>query len=144
LKYLLDTNVLKELSRPKPHDNAKAWLSKVDDLDLAISVISVREIAKGIEKKRKTDELVADRLAAAAQQIFTAYEGRIFPVDQKVATVWGGHLGRSDKNIDDVGLAATAQVHGLLVVTRNEEDFASRGVAVLNPFKTPAKLITPA
>jgi len=139
LKYLLDTNILKELSRPKPHDNAKAWLSKVDDLDLAISVISVRETTNGID-----DELVADRLAAAAQQLFTVYEGRIIPVDQKVATVWGGHLGRSDKNIDDVGLAATAQVHGLLVVTRNEEDFVGRGVAVLNPFKTPAKLIIPA
>ena len=139
MKYLLDTNILKELSRPKPHDNAKAWLSKVDDLDLAISVISVRETTNGID-----DELVADRLAAAAQQLFTVYEGRIIPVDQKVATVWGGHLGRSDKNIDDVGLAATAQVHGLLVVTRNEEDFVGRGVAVLNPFKTPAKLIIPA
>lgn len=140
MKYLLYTNVLKELSRPKPHENAKAWLSSVDDWDLAISVLSVREINKGIEKKRKTDAAVADQLAAAAQGIFAAYEGRIIPIDEKVATVCGVHLGRSEKHIDDVGFAATAEVHGLVMVTRNEEDFAGRSVSLLNPFKKPPKI----
>jgi len=141
LKYLLDTNVLKELSRPTPHVNVEAWLSKVDDIDLAISVISVREISKGIEKKRASDEGLANRLAESANRIFSAYDDRIIAIDKSIAVVWGTHLGRSDKNVDDVGLAATAKVHNLVVVTRNEKDFAGREVTILNPFKSPAKLI---
>ena len=52
MKYLLDTMVLKEIGRSVPHENVEAWLATVDDRDLAISAISVREIGKGIEKKR--------------------------------------------------------------------------------------------
>ncbi|MFG1379127.1 type II toxin-antitoxin system VapC family toxin [Xanthobacter autotrophicus] len=142
MKYLLDTNVLKELSRPEPHENVAAWLNSVDDQDLAISVISVREISKGIEKKREAgDVALANELSAAADLIFSAYSGRILPVDEAVARFWGAALGQSDKHVDDTGIAATARVHGLVVVTRNETDFQQRGVAILNPFKNPPKRI---
>jgi predicted nucleic acid-binding protein len=87
LKYLLDTNVLKELSRPTPHENVEAWLSKVDDIDLAVSVISVREISKGIEKKRASDEGLANRLAESAKRIFAAYDDRIISIDGRIAVV---------------------------------------------------------
>jgi len=59
LKYLLDTNVLKEIGKPNPHENVVAWLETVDDADLAISAISVREIWKGIERKRSKDAAFA-------------------------------------------------------------------------------------
>jgi len=52
-------------------------------------------------------------------------------------------LGRSDKNVDDTGLAATAQVNNLVVVARNVADFKSRNVTILDPFKKPAKAVTP-
>lgn len=139
MKYLLDTNVLKEIGRPEPHENVASWLDTIDDTDLAISVISVREISKGIEKKRKTDEAVADMIAKAADAIFAAYQGRILPVDEAVARCWGKMLGQSDKNTDDAGLAATAQVNELVIVTRNVADFQGRSVIILDPFKKPAK-----
>nr|AFR74863.1 PilT protein-like protein [Sinorhizobium sp. M14] len=109
--------------------------------DLAISVISVREISKGIEKKRTTDDVVANAIAKAADAIFAAYQGRILPVDEPVARRWGQMLGQSDKNIDDTGLAATAQVNDLIMVSRNVADFQGRGVTVLDPFKKPARSV---
>ncbi|MBB6305565.1 MULTISPECIES: type II toxin-antitoxin system VapC family toxin [Rhizobium] len=139
MKYLLDTNVLKEIGRPVPHENVAAWLDTVDDTDLAISVISVREISKGIGKKRKTDDAVANEIAKAADAIFAAYDGRILPVDEAVARRWGQMLGHSDKNIDDTGLAATALVNGLVIVTRNVADFQERGVTIMDPFKKATK-----
>jgi len=142
LKYLLDTNVLKEIGRAEPHENVSAWLDTVDDSELAISVLSVREIAKGIEKKRKTDEAVADAISKAAEAIFAAYQGRILPVDEAIARQWGQLLGRSDKNADDTGLAATALVNNLVVVTRNVADFKGRNVQLLDPFKKRAKAVS--
>ncbi|RWA98197.1 type II toxin-antitoxin system VapC family toxin [Mesorhizobium sp.] len=123
MKYLLDTNVLKEIGRPVPHENVAAWLDTIDDTELAISVISVREISKGIEKKRKSDDAVANMIAKAADAIFAAYRGRILPVDEAVARRWGQMLGQSDKNTDDTGLAATALMNDLVIVTRNVADF---------------------
>lgn len=72
--------------------------------------------------------------------MFAAYRHRILPIDEAVAWRWGVTLGENEKNADDAGLAATAYVHGLLLVTRNETDFYSRGVDVLNPFKKPPKV----
>lgn len=143
MKYLLDTNVLKEISRPNPHENVAAWLETIDDIDLAISVLSVREISKGIEKKRQKDEVTAAIIEAGAIRIFNAYSGRILPVDDAVARCWGTALGQSDKHIDDTGLAATAKVNNLTMVTRNVADFEGRGVNLLNPFKKDWKPIPP-
>lgn len=139
MKYLLDTNVLKEVGKPVPHRNVAAWLDTVDDVDLALSVISVRENAKGIEKKRAKDPDLATRLQDAVDGIYSAFDGRILDVGFEVARRWGILLGRSEKNIEDAGLAATAVVQGLTVVTRNVTDFQERGVEVLNPFKKLAK-----
>lgn len=139
MKYLLDTNVLKEITRAEPHENVSAWLDTVDDTDLAISVISIREISKGIEKKRKVDETVANEIAKGAEAMFSAYEGRILSIDEDVAREWGRMLGQTEKNIDDTGLAAIAVKNGLIVVTRNISDFKGRNVLVLDPFKKSAK-----
>jgi hypothetical protein len=107
VKYLLDTMVLKEIGKMKPHQNVGAWLDTVDDLDLAISVISVREIWKGIERKRVDKPALADKLKTVANGIFSAFQGRILPVDKEVAVRWGKLLGQRDKDVDDTGLAAT-------------------------------------
>jgi len=135
MKYLLDTNVLRELGKTLPHKNVAAWLKTVDDADLAISALTVREIAKGVAKLRKTKPETAAALDVAVSAIFDAFEGRILPVDRLVAVAWGEALGERDKHVDDAGLAATARVHGLVVVTRNVKDFDGRGVTLLDPFK---------
>ncbi|MGO9772264.1 MAG: type II toxin-antitoxin system VapC family toxin [Roseiarcus sp.] len=135
MKYLLDTNVLRELGKTSPHNNVAAWLKSVDDADLAISALTVREIAKGVAKLRKTKPETAAVLDAAVSAIFDAFEGRILPINRLVAAAWGEALGESDKHVDDAGLAATARVHGLVVVTRNVKDFYGRGVTLLDPFK---------
>lgn len=136
MKYLLDTNVLRELGKISPHKNVAAWLKSVDDADLAISALTVREIAKGVVKLRKTKPDTAAGLAATVAAIFDAFDGRILPIDRAVASVWGEALGESEKHVDDAGLAATARVHGLVVVTRNVKDFDGRGVKVIDPFKS--------
>jgi predicted nucleic acid-binding protein len=135
MKYLLDNNVLRELGKTSPHRNVAAWLRTVDDADLAISALTVREIAKGIAKLKRTKSETAAALDAAVAAIFDAFEGRILPVDRSVATAWGEALADSDKHVDDAGLAATARVHDLVVVTRNVKDFAGREVTLLDPFK---------
>jgi predicted nucleic acid-binding protein len=133
MKYLLDTNVLRELGKTTQHKNVAAWLKSVDDADLAISTLTVREIAKGVAKLRKTKPDTAAALDIAVTAIFDAFEGRTLPIDRPVATAWGKTLAASEKHIDDAGLAATARVHGLIVVTRNAKDFAGRGVTLLDP-----------
>jgi len=136
MKYLLDTNVLREFGKTSPHKNVAAWLKSVDDADLAISALTVREIAKGVVKLRKTKPDTAAALAATVAAIFDAFDGRILPIDRAVASIWGEALGESEKHVDDAGLAATARVHGLIVVTRNVKDFDGRGVKVIDPFKS--------
>ncbi|UHD45817.1 type II toxin-antitoxin system VapC family toxin [Aureimonas altamirensis] len=135
MKYLLDTNVLRELGKTSPHRNVAAWLASVDDADLAISALTVREIVKGVAKLRKTKPDVATAVDGSISAILDAFDDRILPVDRAVATSWGQLLGDSDKHIDDTGLAATALVHGLIVVSRNTKDFRDRGVRLIDPFK---------
>ncbi len=135
MKFLLDTNVLRELGKTSPHKNVAAWLKSVDDADLAISALTVREIAKGVVKLRKTKPETAAALGAIVTTIFDAFEDRILPIDRAVAAAWGEALGESEKHVDDAGLAATARVHGLTVVTRNTADFSGRGVKLIDPFK---------
>jgi predicted nucleic acid-binding protein len=135
MKYLLDTNVLRELGKTAPHKNVAAWLKSVDDADLAISALTVREIAKGVAKLKKTKPETAATLEVTVKAIFDAFEGRILPVDRPVAAAWGEALAESEKHVDDAGLAATALVHSLTVVTRNTADFSGRGVTLIDPFK---------
>ena len=135
MKYLLDTNVVRELGKTSPYKNVAAWLKSVDDADLTISTLTVREIAKGVAKLRKTKPEAAEALDIAVSAIFDAFGGRILPINRPVAAAWGEALGESDKHVDDAGLAATARVYGLVVVTRIIKDFDGRGVTLLDPFK---------
>jgi predicted nucleic acid-binding protein len=135
MKYLLDTNVLRELGKTTPHQNVSAWLKTVDDADMAISALSVREIVKGVERLRQKKPASAARLDTTVKAIFDAFDGRILPIDRPVAASWGAALADSEKHVEDAGLAATARVHDLTVVTRNVADFTKRGVKLLDPFK---------
>ena len=132
--YLLDTNVVSELRKPKPHGAVVAWLQSVDDLQLHLAAVTVGEIQAGIEITRKQDRAKAAELEAWLGLVATSYN--VIPMDAAAFRAWAQLMHRkSDTIYEDAMIAATAKVHGLTVVTRNTVDFKSFGVPLLNPFK---------
>ena len=136
--YLLDTNVVSELIKPSPDARVAAWIRATEETDLHLSVLTFAEIRYGIEKlaqstrrerlRRWMDTDLADR-----------FEGRILGVDRAIAELWGVIMGRGFAvsvrlPVMDTLLAATAEHHGMTMVTRNVRDFARAGVATLDPW----------
>ncbi len=143
MRFLLDTNVFREIGKTEPDGNVAAWLNTVDDTDLAISALTVREVRKGIAKLRVRKSDVADQIELRVRGIFDAFGERILPVTRGIADLWGELLAQSDKHVDDTGLVATARVHGLILVTRNLKHVSGRGVTALDPFKSAPKITRP-
>jgi predicted nucleic acid-binding protein len=131
--YLLDTNVLSELRKSKPHGAVIAWIRGVDDRHLHISAVSLGEIQVGIEITRGQDAERAAEIEAWADHIADTWS--VLPLDGAAFRLWGRLMhGKSDELIADAMIAATAKLHGLSVVTRNVKDFKEFGVKLLNPF----------
>lgn len=143
MRFLLDTNVLREVGRTDPDANVARWLSTIDDADLAISVITVREVRKGIERLKLAKPEIARLIDDRVRGIFLAFGDRILPITREIAELWGELLAGSEKHVDDTGLAATARVHGLVLVTRNSRHVAGRGAATLDPFAAKPRIIRP-
>lgn len=132
--YLLDTNVISELRKPKPHGAVLAWLKSVDDSELHLSAVTLGEIQAGIELTRDQDAAKAAEIEAWVDLAASAYN--VLPMDGAAFRAWARLMHRqSDTLYEDAMIAATAQVHRLTVVTRNMADFKPFGVKVLNPFK---------
>lgn len=141
MKYLLDTNVVSEAGKTVPHQNVDKWFDTVDDSELAISAITVRELRRGEECLRQNKPDVAAAIALRNTTIIDAFDSRVLPVDRAVAERWAAMLGTSMKHVDDAGIAATAAAYKLTLVTRNVGHMSGRGIAILDPFKSPAKLL---
>ena len=133
--YLLDTNVVSELRKPKPHGAVLAWVSAMDDLRLHLSAVTIGELQAGIEITREQDRTKALELEKWLEQVANSYN--VVPMDAAVFRVWAQLMHRQSNTIyEDAMIAATAKVHGLTVVTRNTSDFKSFGVPLFNPFKS--------
>ena len=132
--YLIDTNVLSEMSKRSPHEGVRNWFESVRADQLWVSVLVLGEIRAGIASRARRDARGAARLAAWLDSIVREHKSRILSVNRRVADAWGP-LNVSDKlpAIDGL-LAATAIVYDLTLVTRSVRDVARTGVRVLNPF----------
>jgi toxin FitB len=137
VNFLLDTNVISESMKPRPNPGLIGWIEATDEDRIFLSVVSLAELRYGVERmavgKRRSllEQWLQDELPLR-------FEGRILPVDDAVADVWGRTVSRNEAagrpiSTMDAFLAATAETHQLTLVTRNVSDF-SLLKAVLNPW----------
>jgi predicted nucleic acid-binding protein len=138
VNFLLDTNVVSEWTRPRPDAGGVTWLAELDEDRAFISVITLAELRHGIERmpagarKARLDEWLVNQLPLR-------FEGRVLVVDTEIAGAWGCMmaLGQSRGRPPgpmDAFMAATAQRHGLTLVTRNVPDFDALGIDIFNPW----------
>ena len=131
--YLLDTNVVSELRRPRPHGGVVAWLETVPDEHLHLSAVTLGELQAGVEITKEQDPAKAEQIEGWIAQVERTWN--VVPMDGRVFRAWARLMHRrSDTLIEDAMIAATAVVHNLIVVTRNLRDFAPLGIETLDPF----------
>ena len=131
--FLLDTNIVSELRRRKPHGAVLNWIADVPADQLLLSAVTVSEIQAGIEITREQDAAKARELEAWLDQVVASYG--ILPMDGAAFREWARLKHRkSDTLIEDAMIAATAIIHELTVATRNTRDFRDFGVNLVNPF----------
>ncbi len=133
-KYLLDTNVVSEMRKKKPHGAVVAWLKDLRDEQVFLSAVTMGELQAGIELTRRQDPEKATEIERWVDQLEASYQ--ILPMDTASFREWGRLMhGKSDDLVEDGMIAATARKHDLIVATRNEDDFKQLNVQVFNPFK---------
>ena len=134
MTYLFDTNVVSEFRKQRAHPNVQRWIDSTRPEQHHTSVLVIGELRHGIELKRRYDPLQARHMDIWLEAMISRLSGRIFPVTQRIAETWG-HLGIPDPLLDvDAILAATALVHGLTLVTRDEALLSLKAIRAINPF----------
>lgn len=132
--FLIDTDVLSALRRGERHPHVARWLTAQRSSSLYVSVVTIGEIERAIERESIRNPEFARALSDWLDRVLAWYGDRILQVNLPTAQRWGrlsaalGHEGA------DLLIAATALEHGLTVVTRNVRHFEPTGVPVLNPF----------
>lgn len=137
MSYLLDTNVLSELRKParQIHLSVARWASAQLPENLFVSVVSIFELEIGVQRKERSDPGQGGRLRAWLEHdVGEAFRGRVLEIDLRTARRAAGLPVPNPHPDRDAFIAATAKVHDLTVVTRNEADFTPLGVDVLNPW----------
>ena len=132
--YLLDTNVLSELRRPRPHGGVLAWIGSVSSESMYVPAVVIGEIQIGIQRTAENDTAKAKELSAWLQQIVET--AQCISIDAEIFKLWGTLAHRIGTNlVVDALIAATALQKNMTVVTRNVSDFQRFGVPVFNPFE---------
>jgi predicted nucleic acid-binding protein len=133
-RYLLDTNVVSELRKPKPHGAVIEWIEGLRDDQLYISAVTMGELQRGIERTRRQNAQKAIEINNWVDQL--EMSNNVLPMDSLCFREWARLMeGKSDRLLEDAMIAATARVHALTVATRNENDFALLAVELVNPFR---------
>ena len=131
--YLLDTNVISELRKRKPHGAVTAWIESLRDQDIQVPAVAIAELQNGAEITRRQDREKADEIEQWIDRIMTTFA--VLPMDGSMFRDWARLMrGKSDDLATDAMIAATARAHSLIVATRNVKNFASFSVRVFNPF----------
>ena len=130
--YLVDTNIVSEASRGRAE--AVSWLRSIDPATIYLSVVTLGEITRGAEMKRKSDPAAAARIVEWIERLRRDHAPRILPVTDAIAIEWGRLAALRARGDADGLIAATAIVHGLAVVTRNVREFEDAPLRVINPF----------
>ena len=139
MNFLLDTNAISELVKPRPDTGLEKWLASANEETLYLRVITVGELRRGIERlnagarRRRLEEWIG-------KQLIPRFEERILAVSPEIADRWGRLIAESEARGRRIGLidaffAATADVHGMTLVTRNVKDFKEAGTLVLCPWE---------
>jgi toxin FitB len=135
-QYLLDTNVVSELRKSKPHGAVLAWITELRADQIYLSAVTIGELQTGIELTRRQNPVKAAEIEQWVDQLAEAFQ--VLSMDARCFREWARLMeGKTERLIEDVMIAATARIHQLIVATRNERDFKHLGVQVLDPFKTP-------
>jgi len=132
-RYLLDTNVVSELRKLKPHGGVLAWLGELRYEQVFVSALTLGELQAGVERTRAQDPSKAREIEEWVDQLEESIE--VLPMDKVCFREWARIMHRHQEHLlEDAMIAATARVHGLIVATRNERDFDQLGVPQINPF----------
>ncbi len=138
MRYLLDTNVVSEVRKPRAASQVTAWFRSVPPDELYISSLVLGEIARGIERlRRRGDEAQAATFEEWLVDVRLRFANRVIAIDGAIAEEWGRIDAGAPTPVEDALMAATAKVRGLVFVTRNVSHVAHTGVRVLNPWEPP-------
>jgi toxin FitB len=133
--YLLDTNLISETRKLRADAGVMAFLAAADSTGLFLSVLTLGELRKGVEAKRRNDAVTAARIESWVDDIETTFTDRVLPVDVAAARLWGELSARRSLPVIDTLIAATAITRGLTLVTRNTRDVAATGVPLFDPWQ---------
>ena len=133
-KYLLDTNVISEVRKAKPHGGVLAWLAGLREEQIFLSAVTLGELQRGIERSRLQDPKKARVIELWLEKVAESFQ--VLPMDSACFREWARLMeAKQEHLLEDAMIAATARVNGLTVATRNERDFAPFAVDLFNPFE---------
>ena len=141
MRFLLDTNIISNITKAAPSEALLAWMSRQVDDDLFITSLTIAETWRGVLEKpagRRRDQLEAWFVGPEGPQAL--FMGRILPFDQAAGLIWArlmaeGKVNGRPRSAFDMMIAAVAEANGCIVVTDNERDF--EGIEIINPLRVP-------